>query len=336
MSISYSQFLFYYENIASKNREHCEKISSLILLNEKPFYQIERFAPIIYLYKNLKRLYLYSINENQLKILHLIIPNLSELYIIIKQERISNIKWLSYLKNLQILSIDSKKKLLSLIVSFNLYFIPVKTYGLEINRSLRSLSNILSSITITLSSTYDFYAFLPLLPNDTLRHLDITLYDSEFSYIKTFRSPIALASKLISFSFNISLIPMTKASCLYDIIRFVSTTLRHLKTLTILCRFADGILIDEEKLRNYFSHCYSVDNYKLFIEMNDFPQPMFNQFTFDETAFSYPFWFNKDIHVNIYRNKDNEIKRVRIYTLPLVSKITNLLDLTQDIYKLKT
>jgi hypothetical protein len=106
------------------------------------------------------------------------------------------------------------------------------------------------------------------------------------------------------------------------------------KTLTILCRFADGVFIDEEKFRNYLSFAYSINKYKLFIEMNNLPKPISGQSNFDETAYAYPFWIDKGVHVNIYRNKDNEIKRVRIYTLPLVSKISNLPKHSEDMYKL--
>jgi hypothetical protein len=199
---------------------------------------------------------------------------------------------------------------------------------------MRSLSPSLISLSITLLSTYDFYTLLPLLPIDTILYLNISLCDSEFSYMKTCRSPISLATKLIDFSFNMSLIPMKDVSCLYNIIRFVSSTLRHVKTLTILCRFADGVFIDEEKFRNYLSFAYSINKYKLFIEMNNLPKPISGQSNFDETAYAYPFWIDKGVHVNIYRNKDNEIKRVRIYTLPLVSKISNLPKHSEDMYKL--
>jgi len=194
---------------------------------------------------------------------------------------------------------------------------------------MHSLSTVLSSLSITLSSTYDFYTLLSRLSIDTIQYLNISLFDSEFSYTKTHRSPISLARKLTDFSFNISLIPMKTAECLYDIIRFISSTLHHIQTLTIICRFADGIFIDEEKLRNYLSFTYSVKKYKLFIEMNNLPKS-----SFDETAYIYPFWIEKGIHVNIYRNKDEQIKRVRIYTLPLDSKIVNPPNNSEDIFKL--
>jgi hypothetical protein len=121
---------------------------------------------------------------------------------------------------------------------------------------------------------------------------------------------------------------MKNASCLYDIIRFISSTLHYIQTLTIICRFADGIFIDEEKLRNYLSFTYSVKKYKLFIEMNYLPKS-----SFDEKAYTYPFWIEKGIHVNIYRNKDDQIKRVRIYTLPLDLKIVNLPNQSEDMIK---
>jgi len=106
--MSYRQFIFYYEQISFNNIEHCRKIDSLILSNEKSFNQIERFFSIIDLYINLKKLYLYSPNENQLEILSLVVPNLYELYIIFKNEKCTNIKWLSSLKKLEICSIDRK------------------------------------------------------------------------------------------------------------------------------------------------------------------------------------------------------------------------------------
>lgn len=213
-----------------------------------------------------------------------------------------------------------------------LIFISAKISGIEIDQSMRSLSSSLSSLSITLSSTYDFYTLLDRLPINTLRHLNVSLFDSEFCYTKTFLSRISLPTNLIDFSFNMSLIPMKNASCLYDIIRFVSSRLRHVKILTILCRFADGIFIDEENLRNYLSFIYSVKKYKLFIEMNNLPKPMFDQLAFDEKAYAYPFWIDKGVHTNIYRNKDDQIKRVRIYTLPLVSKISNLPTHPEDMY----
>jgi len=197
-------------------------------------------------------------------------------------------------------------------------------YGIEIDHRICSFSSVLCSLTITLSSASDFYILLSRLPADTLRDLNVSLYDDEFSYVKTFQSPISSARKLINFSFNMSLKAMNDASCLYDIIRFVSSTLHDVKTLTIRCRFADGIFIDEQKFRNYLSFLYSVNNSKLFIAMT-------NLSTFNETAYTYPFWIDKGVRVNIYRNKDEQIKRVRIYTLPLVSKVSNLPD---DFYHL--
>jgi len=65
---------------------------------------------------------------------------------------------------------------------------------------------------------------------------------------------------------------------------FISSKLHHIKTLTIFCQFADGVFIDEEKLRNYLSFTYSVNKYKLFIEMNNLPKPMYGQSVLDETA----------------------------------------------------
>jgi hypothetical protein len=186
------------------------------------------------------------------------------------------------------------------------------------------LSSVLRSLSITLSSTYDFYMLLSRLSFDTLRCLNISLFDSEFSYTKTLRSPISLATKLTDFTFNMSLKLMSDASCLYDIIRFISNTLRHVETLTILCRLADGISIDEDKLRDYLSLAYSVKKLKLFIEMNNLPN-------FDHKAYTNQFWIDGNIYVNIYRTKCNQIKRVRIYTLPLVSKISNH---SEDMYKL--
>jgi hypothetical protein len=104
--MSYCQFIFYYEHILLNNTEHCQKISSLILSNEKPFNQIERIFPFVDLYTNLKKLHLYSPDANHLEILSAVVPNLSELYIIPKYEKYTNIQWLSSLKNLEICSID--------------------------------------------------------------------------------------------------------------------------------------------------------------------------------------------------------------------------------------
>lgn len=195
---------------------------------------------------------------------------------------------------------------------------------------MHSLSSVLSSLSITLSSTSDFYALLRLLPADTLSQLNISLFDDEFFYMKTFESPISLPRKLIHFSFNMSLKEMKNPSSLYDLLRFISSTLHNIKTLTILCRFADDIFIDEEKFRNYLSFLYSINNYQLFIEMNN----LFKSTTFSETAYAYPFWIDKGIRVNIYRNEDKQIKRIRIYTLPLISKVANLPNYSDNFYQL--
>ena len=205
-------------------------------------------------------------------------------------------------------------------------FITAKIYGIEIDHTISSFSSFLSSLTITISSASDFYTLLSQLPADTVRYLNVSLYDNEFSYIKTFHSPISSAKNLIHFSFNMSLKPMKDPSSLYDIIRFISNTLHYVQTSTIVCRFADGIFIDEEKFRHYLSFTYSVKNYKFFIEMNNLPM-------FNETAYSYPFWMDKGIRVNIYQAKDKQIKRVRIYTLPLVPKISNLPNDFDDFYQ---
>lgn len=206
----------------------------------------------------------------------------------------------------------------SLINSKLSIFILAKTYGIEIDRSMRSLSSSLYSLSITLASTSDFDTLLSQLSFDALSYLNISLLDSEFSYIKTIRSPISSATKLIDFTFNMSLKAMKNASCLYDIIHFVSSSLRHVETLTILCRLANGVSIDENKLRDCLSYIYSVKTFKLFIEMNNLLRINFN-----DIAYTSPFWIEKAVHVNVYRNKDNQIKRVRIYTLPLVSNISN-------------
>jgi len=104
--MSYRQFIYYCKYISFNNIEHCRKIDSLIISNEKPFNQIEKFFPIIDRYVNIKILYLYSPNKNQLEILPLILPNLSQLYIIIKTEKFTNINWLSSLKKLEKCSIN--------------------------------------------------------------------------------------------------------------------------------------------------------------------------------------------------------------------------------------
>jgi len=104
--MSYRQFIYYYKYISFNNIKHCQKIDSLIISNEKPFNQIEKFIFIINRYINIKKLYLYSPNKNQLEIVSLILPNLSQLYIFIKTEKFTNINWLSSLKKLQKCSID--------------------------------------------------------------------------------------------------------------------------------------------------------------------------------------------------------------------------------------
>lgn len=194
----------------------------------------------------------------------------------------------------------------------------------------------ISSLSITLSSTYDFHALLPLLPTGTLRRLDVSLCDSQFSYMKTLHSPITFAKTLTDFSFNMTLKAVDDASSLYDILRFVSSALRSVTTLTILCRFADGIVIEEEKFRNYSSFLYSVNKYQLFVEMNNLSTPMDDQSTFNESEYAQPFWTARNVQVNIYRTKEKQIKCVRIYTLPLVPKVSNLPDYSDsnDWYKL--
>lgn len=215
-----------------------------------------------------------------------------------------------------------------MLFSSNIRLFPsAQIYGIEIGSRIRSFPSVLSSLTITLSSASDFYNLLDRLPADILSYLNVSLYDDEFFYLKTLHTQISSTRNLIDFSFNMSLKPMKNPSCLYGIIQFVSNILHNVKTLTILCRFIDGIFIDEDKFRNYLSFVYSVKNYKLFIEMNDLP-------AFNETAYAYPFWINKGIRVNIYRSKDEQIKRVRIYTLPLVSKVANLSNYSNDFYQL--
>ena len=54
ISMSYVQFTFYCQHILVNNTDHCQKIRSLILTNEKSFKQIERFFPNVYNYTNLK------------------------------------------------------------------------------------------------------------------------------------------------------------------------------------------------------------------------------------------------------------------------------------------
>jgi hypothetical protein len=104
--MSYGQFTFYCKHILVNNTDHCQNIRSLILTNEKPFKQIERFFPTVYIYTNLKKLYLYSPNINQLQILSFVLPNLSDLHIILKNEKLKNINWLSSLKKLERCSIN--------------------------------------------------------------------------------------------------------------------------------------------------------------------------------------------------------------------------------------
>ena len=122
---------------------------------------------------------------------------------------------------------------------------------------------------------------------------------------------------------------MKEASCLYNIISFVSSSLRHVETLTILCRLANGVLIDENKLQDKLSLIYSVKKFNLFIEMNNLFLTNFNDIAYTSSLSS-----KEAVHVNVYRNKKNEIKRVRIYTLPLVSNITNIPNGSEDTYQL--
>lgn len=108
MSMSYRNFIFYYENILFKNI-HIPKIEILILSNEKPFNHMKRFFRFINFYINLKKLYLYSPTMKQVEILSIIVPNLTELYINLKNITFTNIKWLSSLKKLEICSIECKE-----------------------------------------------------------------------------------------------------------------------------------------------------------------------------------------------------------------------------------
>ena len=150
---------------------------------------------------------------------------------------------------------------------------------------------------------------------ENLRELTLGFYDDQYEYIKTFYSAIGVARQLTKFTFDMTLRPMKDPSSLYEIIRFVSDTLRYVQTLTILCRLADNIILDEDKFRHYLSFVYSVNEFRLFIEMNNLSQT-----TFDPSAYTYPFWTEKNIHVNIYRINDEEIRHVRIYTSTFFDK----------------
>lgn len=69
---------------------------------------------------------------------------------------------------------------------------------------------------------------------------------------------------------------------------------------------------------NYLSFACSVKRFEIFIETN-------NLSNVDENAYAYPFWINKNIHINIYRNRINETKRIRIYTFyPTTRKLADL------------
>jgi hypothetical protein len=92
-------------------------IESVRLSNEKPFDHITRFFSMIDRYINLKKLYLYLPNENQLEILPSIVPNLCELYIILKTAKFIDIKWFSFLKKLEICSIERKYSILKIFHS---------------------------------------------------------------------------------------------------------------------------------------------------------------------------------------------------------------------------
>ena len=162
-----------------------------------------------------------------------------------------------------------------------------------------------------MSSTYDFHTLLPLFSSKNFCALNIRLCDSEYGYIKGFCHSINSAKTLTEFTFDMTLKPITSPLSFYGIISLVSSVLRSVQTLTILCRFADGIVIDEEKFRYYLSSVYSVNKFRFFLEMNDLPQSSFNQ-----SAYEHPFWTDKKIHVNIYRSNDEHIKHLRIYTLP--------------------
>ena len=206
----------------------------------------------------------------------------------------------------------------------SLVFLLARDHGIEISNRMQPLSSNLLSLSITLLSTYDLFTLIPRLSTKTLRCLHVSLFDSEFSYMKTYRLPITLATKLTDFTFDLSLVPIRSAASLYNVIRFVTDLLRSVSKLTILCRFADEIHVDEDKLRLYLSFAYSVKELKLFIEMK-------NLSNFDPTTFAYPFWTDRNVHVNISRNQDKQIQRACIYTLPLTRKIANLLNESQDI-----
>lgn len=104
--MTFRHFQYYRENILSNNIRHCENITMIKLSNEKSFDEIDHFfSRSISLYPNLKKLYLYLPNENYLKDLPKIVPNLTELYLIPEKQQLSNIDWLSKMKNLKICSI---------------------------------------------------------------------------------------------------------------------------------------------------------------------------------------------------------------------------------------
>lgn len=151
--------------------------------------------------------------------------------------------------------------------------------------------------------------------------------------MKTCRISNTFGTNLIDFIFDLTLIPIQNPSSLYDIIRFVSSSLRQVENFTILCRFSDGISFDEETFRSLLSFTYSVKKLQLFIEMNNSTFIPFHQFNFNEKAYTYPFWIEKNLHANIYRNENDHIKRVRIYTLPLSTKIVNSPNHFDDTYQ---
>lgn len=117
--MSYCQFIFYYEHVFN-DIEHRQSIDSLILSYEKPFDQIERFFPIIYVYTNLKKLHLHSPNGSQLEILPSIVPNLCELYVILKNAKSHNIKWLTSLKKLKTCSIERKYSSFVILIKYSI------------------------------------------------------------------------------------------------------------------------------------------------------------------------------------------------------------------------
>ena len=106
--MSYRHWIFYNQDVVYNNIEHCSRIQTLKLSNEKPFDHLTKFLPLIDLYVNLRRLDLKYPTVEHLQLLPAFVPNLSQLYIVLDNVKPVPITWLSSLRQLEKCSIEGK------------------------------------------------------------------------------------------------------------------------------------------------------------------------------------------------------------------------------------